>query len=62
MIVDYHNKSEAELRFDPWYSLWLDSKVKPGQPVRKPKNHKISIFERIMKPGEYEITSVEKKN
>lgn len=61
MIRDYHNKTETELRADAWYSFYLDSKVKTGKEVSKPRLKKVPFYKKVLRPSEYEILSVEKR-
>jgi hypothetical protein len=65
MNQNYHKMSLIQLKNDRWYSLWIDYKIKTGRmkPANKTKKQHsgVPLYKRILKPGDYEITSIEKR-
>jgi hypothetical protein len=60
MIRQYHLMSASQLDNDTWYSLWLDHKVKTGRMAHRvdlSKRKIIPLYERVLKPDEYQIIS-----
>jgi hypothetical protein len=64
ILMSYSKMTKEQLDNDPWYSAFVNDLIKKG--LRKPKNEvegkgsKKPLYQRILKPGEYEIISIEK--
>jgi hypothetical protein len=59
MLVEYANLNKTQLEKERWYALYQDEMVKRGKLKKKPENEKRPLWERVLKPYEYEILSRE---
>jgi hypothetical protein len=63
MLRAFHKMTEDELKKEPWYALWRESKVNSG--IKKPgregskRNMKVSLYEKVLRREEYEVLSIE---
>jgi hypothetical protein len=56
MLLAYANLNKDQLKNELWYSLYQDEMIKRGRLKKRLSNKKRPLWQRVLKPGDYEIT------